>query len=353
MKIREVRIQNFRNFGPALRTISFVDELTGQARPLSVLVGSNGSGKSTILQTIEGLLDFAVNLVGAAGIIAELRSNGFADLVLDIGEHAPTGLPRMLRIALGAQGRTTVDAEVTYGPDDIWQLSQRETPEQRLFRSTNQAPFRSWLREMSAGIIPFTDGLLFFPHQRWQDHEQKGAIGEPEQSREWLFHYTPSNKWEGSLSQLWVWQNYLDLEQARDQRPNLTPFVAAIETILGQGRKVVIRQGRVTVTHPTLGPVELHQLPSGEQQILMLFGEIIRRLRPGAVLMIDELEISLHPALQRAVLFHLRKLAREYDLQVIVTTHSMEIVAAVAPEELINLDDMVLAERAHAHEAGK
>ncbi len=352
MKIREVRIQNFRNFGPALRTISFVDTLTGQARPLTVLVGSNGSGKSTILQTIEGLLDFAVTGYESNEFCSELRKTGLADLDLDFGERAPENTPSVLRIALGRQDRTTTE-RADYNSNDIALVKPRETPNQAIDRQVKHNRIKSWVDDMLAGNLPFTDGLLFFPHQRWQDHEQKGAIAEPTESRDWLFHFTPNDEWEGSLSQLWVWQNYLDLEQARDQRPNLTPFVAAIETILGAGRKVVIRQGRVTVTHPTLGPVELHQLPSGEKQILMLFGEIIRRLRPGAVLMIDEIEISLHPALQRAVLFHLRKLARDYDLQIIITTHSMEIVSAVAPEEIINLDDMVLEERARAHGAGE
>lgn len=352
MKIREVRIQNFRNFGPALRTISFVDELTQQARPLSVLVGSNGSGKTTVLLVIEALLDFAIKTYESHPLSKELRNSGFADLTVEFGDRAPDDVQPRLRIALGRHDRTTVAAS-EYGEKDIRLPKPRESSMESVSRMANHGPILRWTNDMTDGTAPLTDGLLFFPHQRGQDHEQRGTISEPPQARQWLFHYTPNASWEGSLSQLWVWQNYLDLEQARDQRPNLTPFVAAIETILGAGRKVVIRQGRVTVTHPTLGAVELHQLPSGEQQILMLFGEIIRRLRPGAVLIIDEIEISLHPALQRAVLFHLRKLAREYDLQIIVTTHSMEIVSAVAPEELINLDDMVLEERAQAREAAK
>ena len=353
MKIREVRIQNFRNFGPALRTISFVDTLTGQARPLTVLVGSNGSGKSTILQTIEGLLDFAVDEPEAGAFCEELREKGFADLTVDFSEKAPANLHQTMRIALGRKDRTTVEYKASYGYNDICALEQRGASGNPFVRNYHRAHLKKWVNGMLQGKDPLTDGLIYFPHQRWLEHDQKGAIGEPAQSRQWLFRFTASSAWEGSLSQLWVWQNYLDLEEARDDRPNLTRFVAAIETILGAGRKVVIRQGRVTVTHPTLGPVELHQLPSGEQQILMLFGEIIRRLRPGAVLMIDEIEISLHPALQRAVLFHLRKLARDYDLQIIITTHSMEIVSAVAPEEIINLDDMVLEERARAHGVGE
>jgi predicted ATP-dependent endonuclease of OLD family len=78
----------------------------------------------------------------------------------------------------------------------------------------------------------------------------------------------------------------------------------------------------VKIVRPRLGDeIEPHQLPSGQQQVLTLFGELARRLRPGAVIFIDEIELSLHPALQRAVLSHLRRLAREYDLQIVVTTH--------------------------------
>ena len=119
-----------------------------------------------------------------------------------------------------------------------------------------------------------------------------------------------------------------------------------IERILGRGQKILIREGHVRIERPALGDqVEPHQLPSGEQQILALFGEIIRHLRPGGLLLIDELEISLHPALQRAAIYHLRELARIHDLQVIVSTHSLEIVSAVSPHEVINLDEMVDMER--------
>lgn len=351
MKIREVRIQNFRSFGPALRTISFVNEATDRARPLSVLVGSNGSGKTTILRTIEGLLHFAVDGDEAGEFCNDLREAGFADLTMELGPQSPDDISKTLRIALGRKDRTTVDYRSTYTYSDICALVQRGTSGNPFLRDIPRSKLHRWVHHMLQGREPLVDGLLYFPHLRWIEHEQRGAIGEPAQSRQWLFRFEPSTAWEGSLSQLWVWQNYLDLEQSREGRPNLTPFVAAIETILGPGRNVVIRQGRVTVEHPTLGRLELHHLPSGEQQVLTLFGEIIRRLRPGAVVMIDEVELSLHPALQRAVLFHLRELARAYDLQLLLTTHSMEIVSAVAPDELINLDEMVLTERAHAQGA--
>ena len=167
----------------------------------------------------------------------------------------------------------------------------------------------------------------------------------PPRQKHWLFRFEPEARWQGSLSQLWVWQNYLDLEAGREGRKNLVRFVEPIEAILGRGRRLVIREGHVQIDDASGRSLEPHQLPSGEQQVLALFGEIVRRIRPGAVILINEVEISLHPALQRAVIAHLRELARQYDLQVVLTTHSMEIVQCVAPHEIINMDNMVLAER--------
>ncbi len=348
MKLREVRIQNFRNFGPTLRTVSFVDELTEQVRPLSILVGSNGSGKTTILEAIEGLLRFAIDKSSAGAFGDNLREEGFADMRLEFGEEAPGDLRGGLSVALGRKDRTTVDyKDADY---DICALVQRGAPGNPWLRDTHRLELEQWLSAMRLGREPLAGGLMHFPHRRWIEHEQKGAIEEPARGTSWIFRFDPSGAWEGSLSQFWVWQNYRDLEQGREGRPNLAPFVEAIEAVLGQGRRVVIRDARVHILLPGGAMCGLHQLPSGEQQVLTLFGEIIRRLRPGGILMIDEVEISLHPALQRVVLAHLRKLAQKFDLQVILTTHSMDIIAAVAPAEIINLDDMVLRERARVQE---
>ena len=331
MKIREVRIRNFRNFGAHAGAVSFVDPLTEQVRPLSVLVGSNGCGKTTVLDTIEGLLAHSLNRDHRYDICKELRVHGDAEMSVELPQDQRRGhwhIPAIIQCSLGQSSSS--------------ERSRGQGASDQALSET----LALWVVAMERGDEPLGGGLIYFPHQRWVDYEERGAIKEPSQALQWLFSFLPARGWTGSLSQLWVWQNYLDLEQGREGRPNLTLFVEAIETILGRGRHVVIRGGRVYIEQPGREPVQPHQLPSGEQQILTLFGEIIRQMRPGGVLIIDEIEISLHPALQRVVLHHLRELAARYDLQIILTTQWMEIVAALAPDELINLDDMVLQERA-------
>jgi energy-coupling factor transporter ATP-binding protein EcfA2 len=341
MKVRELRLRHFRNVGETLRTISFADEATGLVRPLTVLVGSNGSGKSSVFEVIEGLLSFALDMRTALPVVQELRERGYAAVRVELSGAAPSRLSDGVWVRAGRKDRE---------PEGFPALSPLIAHVDH--RGSERTTLANWVEGMLLGREPLVDGLLHFPHNRWIDHKQRGAIEPPSEHPQWLFRFEPTSQWNGSLSQLWVWQNYLDLEQQAEGRPRLAPFVQIIEEILGEGQHIRIREGQVRIVRPRFGDeIEPHQLPSGQQQILTLFGELARRLRPGAVVFIDEIELSLHPALQRAVLSHLRRLAREYDLQLVVTTHSMEIVANVAEHEVVNLDDMVLEERTRAREA--
>lgn len=340
MKVREVRFSHIRGFGEALRRVTFFDPDTDQVRPLSVLVGSNGCGKTTVLQLIETFVGpFEVGQPGR--LMQSLMSSGYAAVQLE-PESLDTSASLLPRFWFSiARADLVPSTAEDMGNQVLFVLGQAGSS--RYAGSASNA-FSDWLRDPNRTAANPIGGLLYFPHDRWFEQPEPGGISEPEVTKKWLFHFKPHSKWNGSLAQLWVWQNYLDLEAGREGRPNLLPFVALIEEILGRGRRVVIHKARVHVQDGDRR-VELHELPSGEQQILALFGEIIRQIRPGAVILIDEIEISLHPALQRAVIAHLRNLARKYDLQIIVTTHSMDIVRSVSPREIVNMDDMIQAEQ--------
>lgn len=186
---------------------------------------------------------------------------------------------------------------------------------------------------------PLAGGTLYFPSTRRLLAEDGGAIEPPPEVRRWIDRIEDQHGWSGGLDQLWVWLSYLDLEQGRQSESHVRPYVERIERLLGRGRRVFVRQGRVYVSHrdPQMQPVRVSDLPSGEKQLLVLLGELARRGRMGVVCLLDEPEMSLHPALQHALVHHLRSYAGESAAQFILASHSLEVVQAV-PGAAIFLD---------------
>ena len=350
MRIREIFFHDFRSFrGP--HRISFVDPLTDAVMPISVLAGTNGTGKTTIFETIEALLALVLDSSKPHALVTEARRTGFVALGLEIDPadlSAPDSqggisVPMLLYLAAG---RMELMPDWFRKALDSFGLLSESGRSQAMWQPHNSHLFQR-LGMAAAGMQQGTNelygGLLYFPHDRRLRTVKAGRIERPVEKRQWIFRFAAGDRWQDSLEQLWVWQNYLDLEEGSQSRNNLQPFVASVEDVLGPNRVISIRKGQVVVQAPWAADGEpqqlsLDQLPSGEQQVLLLLGELLRRRRPGAVLAIDEPELSLHPTLQRLLVHRLRKLAREWNMQVLLATHSLEVLRAVHETERILLD---------------
>jgi hypothetical protein len=80
---------------------------------------------------------------------------------------------------------------------------------------------------------------------------------------------------------------------------------------------------------------DLAEMSSGEQAIFALAYEFLRLDIAKSIVLIDELELHLHPPQQQALLVALRKLGE--DCQYIITTHSPFIEEVIPLEEEIRL----------------
>lgn len=85
------------------------------------------------------------------------------------------------------------------------------------------------------------------------------------------------------------------------------------------GYKVFSHDGRV---------LELDQLSSGEQHELVLLHDLLFRVEPGALLLIDEPELSLHVTWQNEFLSELITIAKTVGFDALVATHSPYIVGS-------------------------
>ncbi len=72
--------------------------------------------------------------------------------------------------------------------------------------------------------------------------------------------------------------------------------------------------------------LSLTELSSGEQQEVVLLYELLFRVSPNTLVLIDEPEISLHVAWQKEVLNDLLKIVRLQKIRVITATHSPQII---------------------------
>lgn len=338
MRIKRLEIHDLRSFRGKV-VLDFTDPVTGEARDRVVLVGSNGSGKTTVFDVIEAMLGFIVDPEHPAPILDEA---GLVVLTMErpLSTREPYEEHWSSTVVYGTRG---------YEPPEGASTVYMKEPGQTARWWTKGGEFEELRRYVEAeeqGRGKLQGGLVYFPHDRELRPVRGGTIEPPPNDKAWISRYSPVNQWTGSLEQLWVWQNYLDLERKSrgEDAGELASSIELLQEALGSGRKVLVREGRVRVTTPwndTSGkPAEvlLDQLPSGERQCVLLLGEFARRKRPHGVLFIDEPEISLHPALQRQFLGQLRRVARALDMQVFLATHSAEIVRSVPPSEIISLD---------------
>jgi predicted ATPase len=81
---------------------------------------------------------------------------------------------------------------------------------------------------------------------------------------------------------------------------------------------------------------DISEMSSGEQAVFEILFEFVRLRIAKSVVLIDELELHLHPPQQQALLPALPKLG--HDCQFIITTHSRYVEDALPEEEIVRLE---------------
>jgi ABC-type transport system involved in cytochrome c biogenesis ATPase subunit len=73
-------------------------------------------------------------------------------------------------------------------------------------------------------------------------------------------------------------------------------------------------------------PLPLTALSSGEQHEIVLLYQLLFKAKPNSLILIDEPELSLHVAWQKQVLRDLQRIAQLASLDVLIATHSPQII---------------------------
>lgn len=347
MKVQRLFLRNVRNIKSL--DLDFRDPFTN--RPLSriVLAGANGSGKSTILESVFALLQFAEGYgqgttytygpfegpAKEAELLFELESGDGSDVlsVMYGRRDSFVGEPEVAEQAtVGGMPVNPAAGRLLLSPSDIASSRPR-------FAHISETAKNASARESDA-----IGSVLYFSHERFLPSVQQGELAFEPKTYQWAYRYSPNNEWKGSIESYLFSLNYLDLED-RDRKLSARRFTQTTElvnSILESKRIARVEKGRVVIETAKGETHSINDLSSGEKQLTLLLIEILRRIVPGSVILIDEPEISLHMAWQRGLVAALDKIIKQYDAQVIMATHSVEIGSMVLPYEVISLNDLGL-----------
>jgi predicted ATPase len=143
----------------------------------------------------------------------------------------------------------------------------------------------------------------------------------------WVHRYETVRSFKGSLSSYLVWLEYSDPPAFEQVRGVLNRIAGGNKTF-----EIDRKNLRAVVRTASGDTHDLSLLSSGEQNLLILLLELRRRLLPGSIVLIDEIENSLHPAFQHRLAQALLQLQEEVPFQLIATTHAETFVDVFGPK---------------------
>jgi predicted ATP-binding protein involved in virulence len=317
MKVREVTVTNFRGFAGERRF-----ELSER---FTVIAGINGRGKSSLL---DGLALLLARLLRALALSdGDQRTISATDV--HAGQEAAS-----LAMRVNCAG-IPVKYDVTFRPSSrrVRARGLSNTVRQQivanygdLSRDDDQAPVAMYFTTDRAGYrLPRT---LPSDLPKGQRLAHQGALSNRMVDyRDFMGRY-----------RLW----------AQEKSSELAAFNHVLSIFLDGFSDVVVEERPLRLTiKKGIARLSIQQLSDGERAFVAVLGDLVRRLALAnpelanpleghGVVLIDELELHLHPLWQREVVEKLR--ASFPNIQFVATTHSPFVIQSLRPGELITLD---------------
>ena len=338
MKIEKLEIKNFRGIHHLV--LDFHEQT-------NILVGVNGSGKSAILDCL------AIMLSRLIGRIRSTKGTGrfFTERDITNGELETQNIINMSFRDRPLQW-SVVKTRRLHKKQSITNLSQLKDIVKEIHYEMEK---ESGLDEMPLAVYyPVNRAVLDIPLRIRQKHEfdrlaayDQALTGERSDFRIFFEWYRKREDLE----------NELRLEKKRFRDPQLKAVRKAIESFLPQFSNLRVRRSPLRMTLLKDGQeIIINQLSDGEKCLLALVGDLARRLsianpsfgnplEGDAIILIDEIDLHLHPSWQRMVL---QKLKETFPFcQFILTTHSPQILSHIKNAESVFLLE-IADEKIHA-----
>lgn len=344
MRLNSLQVENYRGF----------EELDLAFEPdVTVLIGVNGAGKTSLLDAIAMMLAFVASTIqiGLPGpslmSLDDLhvgKTSGLISLSAEIFGTPITLGTKVQHPVLGPEKRNTMDGMM----DALHPLGATHPRKPKTYDSplaiyfpTNRSVF-----DVSSHV-----GIRRNDKEResvFDAHDRALAIG--------ASNFRGFFEWFREEEDIYNEQMALsDAERPAPEELSKLPSVRrAIERLFPGARELRVerRSQRMTLLHRGVR-VDVAQLSDGERCLVAMAGDLARRMVLAAaptsdplsvpvVVLIDEIELHLHPGLQRQIIPRLRSIFP--NAQWIVSTHSPQVLSSVRSTNVRLLENFKLVE---------
>ncbi len=353
MKVQSIKLKYFKKFRE--RELDFTDPETGLARDVIVLIGMNGTGKTSILQAIAATLGEATGRLQRLselewpGFNYELLGSNWGKFEPDVTLKMQFSSPEIHAVRDFHQKLQNIGRNLPVPPADKHIVSLKWQGE-RVQANTSSELFQFKGREYAKQLLR-AEGFQVFERVGtilWYT-EQRTSTSLTTENQDEKIEITEDNlrdrfsKWR---------QFHQDVERGRIKqfRPGQKDIYAEIE----QAYKVVFPERSFDGPVPREGiddilsepwfylydgrnQYEISEMSGGERAIFPMMMDFANWNIHNSVILIDEIELHLHPPLQQALLRALPKLGK--NNQFIITTHSDYIEQLVPEAYIVRLEE--------------
>ena len=349
MNIKKLTLDNYRG-APHL-------ELKFHPR-LNVFYGVNGSGKSTMLDAIAILLSWVVSRIRHAGtsgrhIVEEDISNGRSVSILEL-DCVCTNDEQTInwKLVKTRSGHSSADERSVFSELNKYTEELRE----KITQSNEQVNLPLF------AYYPVNRAVLDIPLRIKEKHRFN-----------FLSTYDNSLTSGADFRTFFEWfreredlenenRKYIDQANKPDDfqfpDPQLETVRHALEKLMPEFKNLTVRRNPLRMEVEKNGkPLTVNQLSDGEKCLMAMVGDLARRMAIAnpvrdnpldgeGIILIDEIDLHLHPKWQRMIVPKLLNLFS--NCQFIVSTHSPHIITHVQAESLCMLQQVgsgIIAER--------
>jgi predicted ATP-dependent endonuclease of OLD family len=350
MKVQKVSLKNFKRFSSV--NLDFRDPETGLARDLIVVIGKNGSGKSSVLQAIAAMVGSATSRLSSPsnldwpGFDLKIANEAWVrpiEVDIDVefsreeikasreyfsrtdmshdADKAPPGDSSIVKLRYNVE-KNRVDAPST----------------SQYFQFQGRTYARMILKNSVEGSQLFEKvGDIFW----YTEHRTTNSLTQLESVSETLFDMDLLRR------RMSDWFYFHERVQRGDIRLNfgrrdLFAEIEKIYQVVFPGRSFAGPVPRTEMEDVMAEPwfylsdgnhqYELSEMSGGERAIFPMLFDFANWGINNSIVLIDEIELHLHPPLQQGLIKALQHFGK--NNQFIITTHS-ESILSIVPESAI------------------